>query len=827
MHCNRCNCCGDSLEFFGYMHSLKDPYKAVDRAIQEGLFKEVPEIASDRKCIEAYVTHYPERRRKIRGFWESFQEGLIDSPRPDLLERLQQAHLWGGRGRRLNRLVRFVGAAARQDILDVMGKRYGKVFPKKRFGTSLVLNYQDVPGRTCALRFIDNRGRERFCPLVRAQVTNNLGMEGGLAMLEALKPFDRLVFATDNTEAALQLHRRNFADFDTPLKLVLYNENTDRAWQSVHASRVVFWSPDADWKVFAQAKKLGRNGFVTTHPVLRKSSPQEYFSHEPVSAPLKLMESRARPWTEALALWITDDKQREADIDAALNQLVLTTRERKDIREACPPDRRSKLDHYLGDTPVVRQALIGNKKILERSDGWFVLHSRGEECVCDALVRVEREVVDPQAQKIYWDGAIEYKGQKVPFFSDLEVIERSFVKWLRDTMVSAGLGVPLVSKQWQPKLINIAKMLSDPRTVRLTSTVGVDKAGRIAFPSFYVEKGEVVTQDTALPDVPGSCVSPPKLRAPGQDDTDIDSRVLFACAATAFVYNLLAPMKNDLARPWSFVGGPGSSADALCRHFATRAGMKQFDVEDYTRAAINKIRDGLGTRSYPSLVRSTALGQMRFWPPACHDNAFFVVDPRDAAGLATGGRWGEIYAPHANACESWPPFDDVINYLVVLQTKDYQLPEGTLGKALLEDFCSWYAVYLKLDVLDLLEKARARFRAHVTPAEAAIDLFCWLWTEGSIPLDHIPFKQCRERLLSRTRRQGIVIDDVDNLVLLESSPLLRVSRNHRLPVLNTGNVVEDFTRRELLATMDTSDGWIISKESWDGCVSKWAARKRI
>lgn len=813
------------MEFFGYMRSVKDPREAVDRAIQEGFFREAPEMAADRNSIEAYVTNFPERRLKIRKIWNTFQDGLLGVPQPELLSRVQRSGLWNGNGQRSARLFRFLGATTRNNIIKVMGEDYGKIFPKGKFGTSLVLNYQDVPGRTCALRFIDERGRDRFCPLVRATVTNNQGKEGGLAMLEALQPFDRLVFATDNTDAALQLHRRHFMDFDMPLKLVLYNEHTDSAWHAVHASRVVFWSPDSDWKIFAQAKKLGSNGFVTTHPVLRKSSPQEYFSGVPVNAVIKGMEKHARPWTEALALWATDDSRREAEVDLALNSLALTTRERKDIREACPAIRRPVIDHYLGEMPVARQAFVGGKKILER-DGWFMIHNKGEECICDAIVHVDREVVDPQAQKIYWEGTIEYRGAKINFFHDLEEIERSFAKWLRDSMVSAGLGVPMINKQWQIKLINIARMLSDPRTVRLTSTVGVDRAGRISFPAFYVEKGQVHRQEISLPGMPGACVGLPEPRQPAVGDSEIESRALFACGAAAFVYNLLAPMKDTLAHPWAFSGSPGSWADSLCKHFAIHAGMNQFDVEDYTRPAINKIRDKLGVRNYPAVVRSTALGQMRFWTPAYRDNAFFVVDPRDTAALATGGHWGEIYAPESKPILEWPPFDDVINYLIALQEKEYELPEGELGDAILEDFCSWYAVYLKLDVMALLERAKASFRSNITPAEAILDLYCWCWKDGHVPLDHIPFKQCRERLLSRTRRQGIVIDDVDGLVLLESIPLLRASRNHKLPVLNTGNAVEDFTRKELFVNTDTSDGWIISKESWDAYVSKWVARKR-
>jgi len=808
------------------MHSLKDPRDAVSRAIEEGFFQEAPEVAADKGSIEAYVTNFPERWRQVRGFWETFQEGLLGSPRPDLLERLQKARLWSGRGRRSNRLVRFVGATTRKEILQVMGNDYRKVFPKGGFGTSLVLNYQDVPGRTCGLRFLDDRGRERFCPLIRANVTNRLGMEGGLAMLEALKPFDRVAFATDDTEAALHLHNRHFATFDTPLKLVLYNDQTDRAWQSVHASRVIFWSPGSEWKVFAQAKKLGANGFVTSHPELRSSTPQEYFTRGPATAALKLMEEHARPWPEALSLWLTDDKRKETDIDVALNALALTTRERKELLEACPAARKAKLEYYLGDLPVVRQAIIGNKKILERPDGWFIMHSKGEECICDAIVRVNREVVDAQAKKIYWEGVIEYKGQKAPFFDDLVEIERSFASWLRDTMITAGMGVPLINKQWQLKLINIAKMLGDPRTVRLTTTVGVDKTGRISFPAFFVEKGAVCKQDTMLPNMPGSCVRAPKERQPSQADEDVESRAIFACAAAAFVHNLVAPMKGELARPWAFTGGPGSQADLLCRHLAEQAGMPQHSVEDYVRPNINKIRDGLGMRSYPSMVRSTAGGQLRFWPPACHDNALFVVGPHDAAALATGGRWGEVFAVENKSYE-WPPFDDILNYLIALQAKEYQLPEGVLGDALLEDFCSWYAVYLKLPVLNLIEAARKHFRATVKPAEALIDLFCWFRKDGLMVLDHMPFEEYRTRLQNKKRQKGIMIDDVGGQVMLESPPLLRASRNNHLPVLNIGNVVEDLTRRELLATTDTSDGWVISKESWDAYVSKWAARLRL
>src|SRR5512137_608722 len=271
LHCGDCGFCGDTIELYCKMHN-QEIREGIYRAISDGVAGAITDIND--LIIGLYIEHYPEIRAKHQSVWKLVNGHVVGDLTPEIIGRIQADHLWTGwRGNGRDRFAMCLGAARRKEIVKFFpGER--EIMPRD-FRVPLVVNYQDVPGRISAFHFIGESG-ELSLKVLGTEVRQQ-AFEGGLAMLDFLRPFEGTVFAVGNPMVALHLHKLNFMDSNLPAKIICYNECTNSAWQYVNAKKVVFWDDEITWRIFDQAKRV-QNAEIAVRPNPRRNEWHTYFA---------------------------------------------------------------------------------------------------------------------------------------------------------------------------------------------------------------------------------------------------------------------------------------------------------------------------------------------------------------------------------------------------------------------------------------------------------------------------------------------------------------------------------------------------------------------
>jgi hypothetical protein len=809
LHCSNCYFRGDTIDTYARVNDINDPKAAITHAIRQGYFNgPVNEFGGD--VVDSYVNNYVMRRRKIADRWQQLTTSLAHMD-PRSLRRVQAARLWHGWGKApMERLTRFLGGGTRKDLIRIFNDP--SVTPKKGYGTAFVLNYQDVPGRTCAFEILGEGRRmmKHYKPFHDMR-----RREGGLAMLDALNAFEGTVFAVNDPGVALRLHSRHFHDWTKPLKLVLYNPWTDLSWRSVKADRVIFWSNDSDAATINQARRVD-NGYITHHPNL-----DDYNHLNGVAFPqiTGMMERNARPWREYLLHRVLRSNADPEEARGLLRNIQLSARERGEIMDLCPGPMRSRLEEMLSDEHSARLVNYGGKIVIERADGWF--HQRGgigEELLSNARAYIHREILDKDTGDIRWDGVVMFDRKEVPFSNDLDDIESVPAKWLRRVLVRAGLGTPTINISWARNIPNVMRQASVYEKVEVSRRVGVRDDGSILFPNFHIIDGQISAARAAiaLEDAPATA-----LRVPRRESNRFDMKLtsvhpMYAALSSVFAANLLAEYCGEGRVPVAVVGEHGSVARESMRSFADTVNMNTHTLRRGTEKEIDKLRTTLDAFGYPTFVDPDREGLIQFWPTTNEDHAFLATTVLEASALALNGGWVFVNAPGFDMEPlSMPSHDAIFLYMADLQRRGFELErKSTFHLSVLEDFVKWYGVYLRKDMDEVKDKALALMNASSSPGDELVRLSIQLYRAGRMSLERGQVVGAEH--VSKT---GVLIDEVNGQVFISREGLVSAVRRAKLPWPDLRSVTVDLAKRKLLHACGRKlDGWVIPRSIWEGSV---------
>jgi hypothetical protein len=810
LYCPSCGFRGDSVEMYGRLHGIDNLREAIYGAVREGVFNAPLSDIPD-EAIDSYVANYPLWRRSHDAKWQRMG-GLIESLRPEMLRRVQQDHLWGGwTNKYQTRLRRFLGGGTRKELIDLFNDR--QLLPKEGFATALAFNFQDVPGRSCAFYFLGTEGQH-----VLHYLRNSSRTEGGLAMLDALRPWEGTVYAIGSPLIALQLQRRHLADFDEPRKIVAWNESTDAAWGSVTADRVIFWAPELNVEVFSQARKVA-NGYVATRPLLRATldNPYDYLADMPTSVVLDLMDRSAQPWAEVFARWITRKDARESDVRAAVARMGLNAHDRQLVLDSTDGYLQTRLRQLIGEPQTTQATLMGGQTVVNKPDGWYVLYpNRGLELVSDATVRITRIRVDTTARRVIWEGVARCQGKEIPFTEDQETIEEAPYKWLQSLLASAGVSAT-ISKRWGSQLPFMARRFSNPKHEELGTRIGVQHDGRIIFPHLIIADGKFhELAQPAADSLPGACVRAPQIRMRSSMDSDTLSHSAYLAGVCVYVSNLLSTLNSASARACVYAGSPGAAGYAALAKLAEAAGMPRHALPLW-RKKENDIRPN--AHGYPYWVDAPPR-QLHDYPAARGDRVFVSTSTLEATALCAAGQWWSVWAPGTRTdAEPFPPFDDVMRYLADLQERDYET-EGTGNPYdILADLSRWYSRVLNVENVE--ERVRRVLHEPVVPGDGFVDLYCHLFQSGLVHLDHRTLGQGAQGV----GKTGIVIDDVGEEVYLSREVLASVVAKLRLPTVDILSATDDLISRKCLRKLDLHlEGWVVPKSYWEERALAWRSK---
>ena len=799
----------DSLEMLSLIRKTPDLYATLRYAMDQSIADNILELSVE--SVESYLSNYHNPRLKAREIWQKLNENLSLSTSPEMAKRLHAGHLWSSRNRRgTTDFYSFLGGGTRKEVEKLADKM---VLPDVSFKTALVLNYQDVPGRTCALQFISEAGMHvwKYTP-----IQGYPSKEGGLAMLENIEPFETTVYAVGDIQMALQLQRVWLLNSNEPLKVVVYNDRTNMAWQSINASKVIFWDKAPSWTLFKQAAKV-MNSEISLYPRLKVQTPYDYLCSNGPVAILDVMSRKAEPWHKACARWLADKETSEATARDAIHKLEFTPQDRFKLFEQCPVECKERLEELLGENKTAQRVVFNKQSVTEQPDGWFILYQNGNrEVICNAVIKVGKEIYDKETSQVIWAGMVRYKNNTIAFNAPLEVIEKDPTAWLRSLVVPAGLGTPIVKPGWNVQLVNLAKTFSNPEAVTTTTRLGLQPNGNFILPHFNVIEGKIAMADdqVTISGVPAGNVLPPdfgKLKISKLTNT----HAAYVAIATAYLFNQVRAMKGMYTKPVAVIGSPISTGTVAMRHFAKSAGFRTHVLRSGEYGEMKGLIDSIAEFYYPALLDVSRMNSLYLMPTEGVENLYVVCDPIEASALATSGNWITIQAkqPCEDSCKL-PPFELVINSIMELQKAKFEFrPDIPVHSSLMAKLCDQIGAISNQNAGLILDKAKTIFN---TPSsgDALIELFINFQQSGKILMDHgtIPFKPETEK----DKRLGIVIDDNSKKVYLSRQKLMDAVQRKMYPVPDIQAATADLVRREiLLKESDSIDGWTIDQDYWN------------
>lgn len=823
LRCRNCGFSGDSIETFSRLSKAKDLKDAIRLAVNQG-FCALPAAAALTEAeIDQYIESFPRARNKYASIWSGLQNNVRDNLSPDMLYRLQDESLWGGsstQGR--ERFVRLIGGGLKYEI----NRLFDHKLLNDGFNTALALNYQDVPGRISAFSFLGEKDSLLKLCVDRSRKIK----EGGLALFDVLTPSEGTVYAIGNPWLALHLQRVWLSDSENPLKLVVFNDETNLAWRNVTAARTILWNDVVNWKLFFHAKNAP-NAFITDHPSLKETRfVYDYVVHKSPASILNLMERHAVPWRVAFCDWLCNKNVPEYELRDAVMRLELDASERRQVIASAPREYKARVEALLGEVKTVQTAIIRNSTVLEQNDGWWLAHQNGaKELMSDAPIRIHHEINNMQTGSIYLRGVIRYRGQDLPFEEDLEQIEKDTMRWVRRIVAKAGLGCPQISPGWNANLLTVAKNFSNPTPLVGESKLGIRPTGEIVFPKFKLVNGRVINEDIPFKTIntPATDVMQPAISAQNLGKPFFQARASFMVMASVFISNMILRMRGEHPRPVAITGTDMSVGRIVARHFATVSGMKSFFLYRPTNPAMLKsivsaIKDKLKEYDYPGLVE-TEYQSAHHYQHEANNDVMLLTDMPSALKLAAGSPWTIIHAPNGRT-DSYilPPFDDVLRYLMDLQTRGYELDENIpLPLAVLRDMKKWYFEYCGASEEDesIYQEAESTLIIP-SPGEALLGLTWYLIGHDVIPQK---FKQFGD-MLGQDRpftAHEVCIDPNSNVVFIPKSELsigCKITRVKLDGIAATDDLIKS---DRILYKNNLETGWIVSKKYWDESVEKW------
>ena len=700
--CRFCNFAGDTIELYQAANGIKSVREAVHDLVERELLKK-DEGDPTSEDINIYLKSYVKQRARVRELFRRMQEQVV-TWRSEWADIMHAYNLWGGSSVSAwhRMLGRFIGGATKNDwraagLLSVV---------PRGFGSALVVPFYDVPGRISSFLLISKRGTARVYPDEFSVIP-----EDGLMMLDTLTiNDDEPAYATSDPIIALQLQGRSFSCDNRPLKLVVYGPNTNMAWRSVTARRLIFWD-EFGYHLFEQARHYPRAN-VARRPLFR--SRNDVFRAYGLPAILAAFNKQTYTWAEAMRDFIlTEDAALVSDV---LTELKLEAHERNKIYEVTGPKKRGKLRDRLSEMPVTTSVVIDKVRIEENDDGWWAIYKRSRELVSNVVIRIHEAIHIEGSDQNRYKGTLHVDGKTVEFEGDMKLIEKTTFDWLQAEMMKNGLGVPSGTKRFRNKLIEIAKRFLQPQFVQRFDALGWDAEDqRFIFPNFSVKDGKLDNSTCGTGEksksMPAVNLTMDPLSHGDWDVLLVDEPWWAMTWATlaCFMTNLVSPILGFVPQTIGLIGGMGSAANVMGRHLAKELGMLSVvDGKVRSRDLWIFVEEELKKHSYPVWVAIDDMARFsKFVKHSDQYNAMASIPYMTAAALMVGESWVFVNAPQiVPQRKSLPKLTGVMRFLSWWQAHGFESPIGTSPQGcVLQKLKEWADEELKALDLNVFESA--------------------------------------------------------------------------------------------------------------------------
>ena len=775
-----CRACGelnaDSIELFATVNNftLKAAIKAIGG---QGLFSQ-PIIAAS--AVDEYIIA-ANRRKRINEFWNNCR--LAVKPKNpgafgSVLQRLKISSSWDAGWR--HGFGRHVGACSKKMLAQVFPGIVG------RMPASAVLPFQDVPGRVVSFMLLNKYASKVY-------VDEEEEPEDGLFMLDSTTPGIPTVYAFSDPLVAMYAQRKHLMDSKLPAPIVAWGPLTNRAWEAVKSSRIIFWSNELDVLTLQQARRT--DGYVAMRPSMGSKTPHEFIRDwYGINSLLGVMDESALYWLDAIKEFIVSNPPAESA--EMLFQLSLTANEKQDLLSRCDANQLALVSEYLGDPSVSKSVIVDDQIITERNGEWLMRSRNGgpERTLSDAIIRLNKILSYPDGKK-YYSGTIKYHGTIIPFTDTMERVGDKTYAWLNDKTVEAGVGAPEVLPNWHRRLLAVAKAFENPKVVNISDTVGMN--GEVFnFPLFTVQHGTFMPKadvSYAKQGTPASTLEIPKQLTVEEARTLVSKDIpgvpeFWALMACIVINTLDSQLGKSARRP---IGLVGSGAITIGNLVAQAYEMMSVDLNSrYWKKYISTDY----SHALPMILRvdtkHTLWKRIAEWRLGSHNNVITPISAGAGACMSVTDDWYFLLCdkplnefPTQAAIRKILPL-----YLSHLQTQNFELPkEHTLHYQVLNDMCAWlndtYPEYG--DHTALFECAKVRVKTHPDGEGLIGNRFLW----ATIYLGLIHKIGVGEY---RFTSEAVLIDRENQKVNVDIEKLSAQLRELGIPAWNWAEIIGEF-----------------------------------
>jgi hypothetical protein len=821
-HCRSCNFKGDSIEFYQQAHGLSD----IRDAVYELAAKQILPMSKDEltlPIVNKYLSAYVVRRKSFASFFEEAQTALKTLTQ-DTHNLFRGLRLWDGfnGGKWHEKLRNFIGVGTR-----ALAKTFGIKLPIRGFRTFLVCPFYDVSGRISSLLLIGKRNRQHR---VYANIAE-LPEDDGLMMLGTLKPRNEVVYALDDPVFALHLQRRKFnISEQQPLPIIVYSDKTNKAWQSVYAGRVIYWTKEQDYRLFQQSR-LHPRAFIAQAP--RYKQQKRFLRGMPVAEIVLRFRESSLSWATTMKQFILTGEFWKVS-DFMLN-LALPAPDIQRIYDICTPAEKASVQQRLGETTRDRFFYIGNMKISEREDSWWITRGAESELGCNALIRIERAVHVVDTEENLYEGVVMYKGQQFKFTTAVDELEKRAADWLRKLLMD-NAGVLRLARVLQPHLVEIAKQFHEPQYIRQLGRIGWDSdAQSFIFPNFSIRDGVIDSAVHAAKTTDVSTVPASRIHVPATSEGDWDligqttpeAATLWAGLA-CFMANMIAPIVGSEPQPIGFVGGAGSVGCLVGRHLAKQLDMLQIKPK-LLKSPFNEV-DALNQRhGYPVWLDLTDHNRKATAALQANRRASLMTHlmEGEATALGVGELWVFVQSPRILAQTSiLPSLQGALCYLAWLQRTNFDLSDEatSLQQCVLLSLKTWATQELHLVSDGVFSQAANMLRTFDTVSldRRLMHLIYWLLSVQKLKMLHTIFYDAFKVGAEPVTKAHVLIDDSCNKLYINLRMLRAAVHALKLPSPNFDEAIRAFDSSRTTTGFEPGiNGFVIDQPFWDVEVGRW------
>jgi hypothetical protein len=817
--CFGCGLKGDMITVAGFAYGL-DPEATVRKLERDGLFiAPVPDYD-----LRRYMEMHVNRAATYLGLWEKARQRTVVDDTTELralrqklgLDMRLDAQRW------LDGPGCFVGGTSRYEVEYAMspktvenhgaGHSQFRPFIGKGWDEVLVFPFEDLPGRMKGFMFFGNGHTSLF--FLRRWNTLDMALpdgnrrplddDAGVAMwyttAQDHPQFGNKVFVFDDVFVAARLQCDHYLNNLVPLPMLAtytaatgWTATEPSIWQHFRDKQLIFLGDPAQDVGMIRHAQIA-NGLIGPRPVGNAS---------PLSLLTKIAEE-AQPWQEAL--WQTLGQLPPNQAAGLFLRINFPLAVRLEFYQRCPADVREKLPQIVEEQED-RIFLMDNHKIIEKADGWY--NAATGEQFSNTIVRLDEMTYFKQSKKTLYTGRVLFKGKEYPFNTYDAVIESHTGKWLREFLLSAEAGCPVISPFWARRLLALAMKIQEPRTLVASEQLGWNKSTQsMVFPDFTIGPGGDLKMMKAIvneQNIPGRICIPPKNPIGAEELLEFRKHALCPLGLGIFrcvVQNLLAPA---FSQPQLGIALSGDGAERDGVWLAGQLGC------------VASVNNDLGWPAFTTTPRRRRFSWHRDWQN-------LMVPVRAIAGDVLACTPGWFVLERAEGAPRLPESGVTLNKLVPDYFKwllDNKMRMGeTVNYHARVD--ASIATYLGARSQSKPERWLKYFLSTNPDGSNAVDAFFRMLGRlanlGDLPLERIQLFKTESRVTA------YVLPELAK-VFVAKSHLVMLLKRHQTP-LPHWDFIEEACKDVLLPTVIHSmPGWLISEDRWVAAMTQMGGFK--